>query len=97
MIKVKVIEDFFFGRYNEVKNIVKANNKGISNHFEKGDTFECQKDVAEYLVKDNKLGKPFVEIIEIIPDKKETKKQVSEQVSEQVEKTKRTRRTKVEK
>jgi hypothetical protein len=60
---------------------------------EKGDTFECQKDVAEYLVKDNKLGKPFVEIIEIIPDKKETKKQVSEQV----EKPKRTRRTKVEK
>lgn len=81
MIKVKVIEEFYFGRYNEVENIVKANNKGINNHFEKGDTFECQKDIADYLVKDNKLGKPFVEIVEIIPDTK----------------TKRTRKTKIDK
>ncbi len=95
MIKVKVIENFYFGKYNEVENIVKANNKAISNHFEKGDTFECQKDIADYLIKDNKLHKPFVEIIEIIPDTKRKKEVETEIVNE--EKPKRTRRTKVEK
>lgn len=92
MIKVKVIENFSFGRYNEVENVIKVNGKGISNYFEKGDIFDCQKDIADYLIKTNKFGKPFVQIIEVIPDKKEV---ITENVNE--EKPKRTRRTKLEK
>lgn len=95
MIKVKVIENFSFGRYNEVENIIKVNGKGISNYFEKGDIFDCQKDIADYLIKTNKFGKPFVQIIEVIPDKKTKKEADTKSVDD--EKPKRTRKTKIDK
>lgn len=67
MIKCEVIETFTLGRFNELKNIVRAgvDTKGLLNV---GDVFECEKDLADYLLGDNKLNRPFVKIIEIIPD-----------------------------
>ena len=84
MIKVKVIEDFSLTRYNEIKNIVRATSKNEEGYLYVGDIFECNQDLVDYLSGNNRLGRAFVEAIEIIPEvvekpvekveKKETKK-----------------------
>jgi hypothetical protein len=73
MIKVKVIEDFYFGRYAELKNIVRLHDRGMENYFCKGDTFECEQDIADYLTNGNEKGRAFIEIVEIIPEKSQEK------------------------
>ena len=74
MIKVKVIENFLLGKFNELKNIVRANpTQDLEGMLFKGDTFECTEEMAEYLTKTNSQGKAFVEVVEIIPEKKEEK------------------------
>lgn len=88
MIKVKVIENFTLGKFNELKNIVRANpRQDLEGRLFKGDIFECTEEMAEYLTKTNAQGKPFVEVMEIIPEKKE------EKVVEEKPKRKRTRKT----
>ena len=74
MIKVKVIENFSLGKFNELKNIARNNpNQDLDGRLFKGDTFECDEEMAEYLTKTNAQGKPFVEVMEVIPEKKEEK------------------------
>lgn len=74
MIKVKVIENFSLGKFKELKNIVRNNSKqDLDGMLFKGDTFECTEEMAEYLTKTNAQGKPFVEVVEITPEKKEEK------------------------
>lgn len=77
MIKVEVIESFTLGAFDKLKNI---NRNGVE---QKGklfvkDTFECTKDMADYLLGKNALNRPFVKIIEVIPDKVEEKAEVKE-------------------
>lgn len=72
MVKVKVIKDFRLGRFNELKNIIRANlNKKEEGHLYVNDIFECTDDMAEYLIKNNTEKKAFITIIEVIPEKKE--------------------------
>ena len=47
MVKVVVLENFSLGRYDELKNIVRANKDKKGNLFV-GDTFECTKEMAKY-------------------------------------------------
>ena len=69
MIKVKVIENFSLGKFNELKNIVRSNPKqDLEGRLFVNDTFECTEEMAEYLTKTNAQGKPFVEVMEIIPE-----------------------------
>ncbi len=69
MIKVKVIENFSLGKFNELKNIVRSNAKqDLEGRLFKNDTFECTEEMAEYLIKTNAQGRPFVELMEIIPE-----------------------------
>jgi hypothetical protein len=91
MIKVKVIEDFYFGRYAELKNVVRLHDRGMENYFCKGDTFECEQDIAYYLTKTNEKGRAFIEIIEVIPEKQA---EIPEEKPVE-EKPKRTRRKKI--
>lgn len=84
MIKVKVIENFSLGKFKELKNIVRNNPKqDLDGRLFKGDIFECDEEMVEYLTKTNAQGKPFVEVVEIIPEK----------VVEEKLKRKRTRKT----
>jgi len=71
MIKLEALESFRLQRFNEVKNLVRAGKeeKGFIN---KNDTFECEKDLADYLLGANSLKKPVVKIIEVEPDIKLT-------------------------
>ena len=94
MVKVKVIEDFRLGRFNEVKNLVRANpSKNAAGYLYKNDVFECEKDLADYLIKNNPLKRAFIQIIELVPEKKqETKKTVKKEDVEAKPKRTTTRR-----
>lgn len=92
MVKVKVIENFSLGKFNELKNIVRANpRQDLEGRLFKGDIFECTEEMAEYLTKTNTQGKPFVEVIETILNKIDDF--VVDNKNEEVEKPKRRRRT----
>lgn len=69
MLKVEVIEAFNLERFDELKNIQRAgaNTKGRLNV---GDKFECEKELADYLLGDNPIKRPVVKVIEIIPTTK---------------------------
>ena len=67
-IKVQVIEQFTLGRFDEITNIVRKNADKHGMLF-KGDTFECTREMAEYLTGKNEKGKIVVKIIEVIPEK----------------------------
>ena len=69
MVKVQVIEEFTLGRFNELRNIVRAGKEENGRLF-KGDTFECTEEMVEYLTGDNHLKRAFVKVIEVIPEKK---------------------------
>jgi len=92
MVKVKVIDNFSLGKFNELKNIVRANpNQDLEGRLFKGDIFECTEEMAEYLTKTNAQGKPFVEVVEIILNKLDDF--VANNKIEIEEKPKRRRRT----
>lgn len=67
MIKLKAIKQFSLERYNELKNI-KRNTTGQEGQLYVNDTFECNEDIAKYLLGDNRLKQKVVEIIEIVPE-----------------------------
>lgn len=72
MIKVIVTEEFTLGRFNELKNIERANtNKNEDGCLYINDKFECNEDMYEYLTIKNNEHRAFIKIIEIIPDKEE--------------------------
>ena len=70
MIKVEVIEDFTLERFDEIVNLERKS-AGPVGRLKVGDIFECQKDLADYLLGENRLNRPFVKVIEVIPAKKE--------------------------
>lgn len=83
MIKVEVIEKFTLKRFGEIKNLVRKAD-GKDGELRVGDTFECSKDLANYLTGDNALNKTVVRVIEVEPEKveTETEKESEETVEE---------------
>lgn len=70
MIKCKVIQDFNLEKFNELKNIQRYNQaKKENSKLYVKDTFECTKEMAEYLTGKNPVKETVVEIIEIVPKK----------------------------
>ena len=68
MIKCEVVKDFTFGRFDELKNIVRRNVE-VKGQLYIGDTFECDEDIAKYLYGNNERGEIVIKILEIIPQK----------------------------
>ena len=69
MYKVEVIENFNLGRFNELQNIIRKDNKNdIYGRLYVGDIFECDKEMAKYLKETNsetkKHKRPYVKVIE---------------------------------
>lgn len=69
MIKVEVLEDFTLKRFDELKNIQRKDKEEKGKLFT-GDIFECEQELADYLTKNNSLGRAFVKVIKVIPEKK---------------------------
>lgn len=91
MIKCEVIIDFTLQKFDELKNI-KRKGKEEKGKLFVGDTFECNKEMAEYLTGKNKNNSIVVRVIEVIPEeKKEEKQEIKEPVKEEA-KRKTTRR-----
>lgn len=75
MIKCEVIEDFNLKDFDKLKNIKRGTPKDKDGELYKTDTFECDKEMAEYLTGNNALNKVVIKILEVIPEKpKETTK-----------------------
>lgn len=89
MIKCKAIKEFTLKKFNELKNIERANDVYVDGKIQVGDIFECNKDMADYLLGDNAKKEVVVEIIEVIPEKEEIKKveEVKEEPKKEVKKT----------
>lgn len=71
MIKVEVIEEFTLEKFDALKNIVRKN-KDTKGRLYVGDIFECDKEMADYLLGNNAKDKVVVKLIEV---KKEEKKE----------------------
>ena len=92
MIKCEALEEFSLRRFNELKNVTRndstKNEKGM---IYKGDIFECEKDIADYLNGNNNYKKSFIKVIEVIP-------QLQQPIQEKVvikEKPKRAKKNKI--
>lgn len=73
MIKCEVTKEFTLSKFDELKNIQR---KGMDSKGKLyvGDTFECDKEMADYLTGNNDNKVVVVKIIEVIPSKKAKKK-----------------------
>lgn len=68
MIKCEVIEQFTLNDYQKLSNVNKKVDTD-NNFFTIGDTFECDKQMADYLTGKNAKGKTVVKILQVEPVK----------------------------
>ena len=66
MIKCQDIEQFILKEYNKLANVVRKHVEAPGTLFV-GDTFECSKQMAEYLTGKNDKGKTVVKILQVEP------------------------------
>ena len=82
MVILEAKEEFHLGRFNELRNIKRHNpNKNDNGHIYAGDVFECDVDLAKYLLNEkgyeNPVNKAFVDkILEVVPDEIEVKENI---------------------
>ena len=93
MIKVEVIEDFTLKEFEKIQNLTRAAKNKEGSLFV-GDTFECDKEMAEYLTGNNPKKAVVVKVIEVKPEKKEVKKE--EPISEELERKVKEQQEKIE-
>ena len=74
MIKVEALQEFTLARFNEIENIERTRRSEEGKLFT-GDKFECGKELCDYLLGANPLGKAVVKVIEVIPAKVEIKEE----------------------
>lgn len=89
MIKCKATIDFDLKDFDKLKNIVRKRKEQYGKLYE-GDTFECDKEMADYLLGANAKNKTVVKVIEVIPEKVEEPK---EEIK--IEKPKKSKRKKI--
>lgn len=68
MIKLEAIRDFTLQRFEELKNI-KRKDKDEKGKLFKEDTFECEKELADYLTGNNEKKYVVAKVIEVLPEK----------------------------
>lgn len=88
MVKCETIKEFTLQRYDELKNIVRRNGIEEKGKLRVGDTFECSKELCDYLMGNNLKGEKVVRVIEIIPDN-QTKEEITQVIEEKPKKKKR--------
>jgi len=74
MIKAKVIEKFSLKDFDLLTNVERADkSKNKKGFLYEGDTFNCNKTMADYLTGNNPLKRKVVELIEVKEEEKTTK------------------------
>ena len=81
MVKVQALQEFTYGNFKNITNLVRNDvNKNQEGKLYAKDTFECTKEMAEYLT--GKCGYVLVKVIEVIPEEVPTIKNVEEKIEE---------------
>lgn len=81
MIKVKALREFTYGDFNKIKNLERHDiNKKEDGKLYDRDTFECTKEMADYLT--GGCGYELVKVIEIIPEEVPVVENVEEKIEE---------------
>lgn len=90
MIKLKAKESFTLGRFAEIKMIERVNSQDKDGHIGKGDLFECEKNLAKYLLNEipNPVNRAVVETVETIPEEKKIIKEQKEVEKKKIKNTK---------
>ena len=91
MIKCEVIQEFTLGKFDELKNLQRKTSKNTHGYLYVGDVFECTKELADYLLGENKLQKAFVKVLEITLEIKEDSKIEEKKVEKKTTKRKKTK------
>lgn len=65
MIKVEAIEDFTIERFDELHNLVRCTPRKGYKKIYKGDRFECNKIMVDYLLGNNPERKKVIKLIEV--------------------------------
>lgn len=71
MVRVQVIEFFNLSeeKWSKLKDIIRGNAENTEKYkLYVGDTFLCDKELADYFLGANDYNKPFVKVIEVIPE-----------------------------
>ena len=98
MIKVQALQEFTYGNFDKITNLVRHdNNKTQHGRLYAKDTFECTKEMADYLT--GKCGYTLVKIIEVIPEEPKAKPKIETPIKEETKveekpKAKKTRKSK---
>lgn len=82
MIKVEVTSEFTYKDYEKLKNI-KRKSIDVKGKLFVGDTFECDKEIYDYLNGGNKDGYIVVKILEVVPETIINEKEVEKKAIEQ--------------
>lgn len=83
MIKLEVTERFTLQRFDELKDIERIGTDSYG-QLNVGDKFWCEKELADYLMGNNKLNKSFVKVIEIMPVETPTPNAVEVKIPQEV-------------
>lgn len=76
MIKCEATDTFTLLKFKELKNLTRIDKDNEKEgKIYKGDIFECNKDIAYYLLGNNDYKREFIRVLEIIPDKKAKRKE----------------------
>ena len=90
MIKVEAIKEFTFGEFEKIKDtLTRGSVKAEPGRIYAGDTFECDKATAEYLLGGNAKKAEVVKIVEVIPEEKPEEPQKVESKTTKKKKTKK--------
>ena len=68
MVKLEVIKDFTLKDFAKVSNVKRAKGSGTQGYFQLGDTFECDDEMAKYLMGGNAIKEVVAKVIEVIPE-----------------------------
>ena len=85
MIRVEAITQFTLAEFDKITNITRKNVDKQGMLFV-GDTFECSKEMAEYLTGKNERGNVVVKVIEVIPEKVVEKEEIKKETEKSIKK-----------
>ena len=96
MIKLQALESFTLARFNEIEMVERAGVNTIGK-INKNDVFKCKKDLADYLLGANPLGRPVVKVLEIEVEYVEDKNAKVVKITEETKKALKEKTTKKKK
>jgi len=73
MIKVEAIREFTLNEFDELENIQRATMRKERGRIYEGDTFECSKNMADYLLGNNAKKAVVVKLLEVTPEEEPEK------------------------